>query len=178
LCSSPYATCVGGTQFVDTDNPGQYWLSGNNSTNGSAISYIPETIWNESASNGGSNLWAGGGGASIAYSKPSWQTGPGVPADGRRDVPDISLSASGHDGYLIWLYGGLNATSGTSASAPAFAGLVALIDQKTNTRQGLVNTTLYPLAVSQATGGAAVFHDITTGSNAVPGVKGFAATAG
>ena len=178
LCSSPYATCVGGTEFVDTANPGQYWLPGNNSVLGSAIGYIPETVWNESGSNGGSDLWAGGGGVSIAYSKPTWQTGPGVPADGKRDVPDVSLTASGHDGYLIYLDGGLNSVGGTSASAPSFAGLVALVDQKTNARQGLVNTILYPLAVKQAAGGAAVFHDITTGSNTVPGVKGFSATVG
>ena len=178
LCSSPYATCVGGTEFVEGSNPGQYWLAGNNSLQGSAISYLPETVWNESASNGGSGLWAGGGGASITYSKPTWQTGPGVPADGKRDVPDVSLTASGHDGYLITFDGGLYSVGGTSASAPSFAGLVALVNQKTNAKQGLVNTVLYPLAVKQAAGGAAVFHDVTMGNNTVPGVQGFAATTG
>ena len=178
LCSSPYATCVGGTQFAEGSNPGQYWLPGNNAAYGSAISYIPETVWNESGSNGGSGLWAGGGGASMAFSKPSWQTGPGVPADGHRDVPDVSLTASGHDGYLIVYSGGLYAEGGTSASAPSFAGLMALVDQKTNARQGLANAVLYPLAVSQATGGAAIFHDTKTGNNSVPGVTGFSATTG
>ncbi len=178
LCSSPYATCVGGTEFVEGSNPGQYWLAGNNSVQGSAISYLPETVWNESASNGGSGLWAGGGGASITFSKPTWQTGPGVPADGKRDVPDVSLTASGHDGYLITLDGSLYSVGGTSASAPSFAGLMALVNQKTNAKQGLANTVLYPLAAKQATGGAAVFHDITTGNNTVPGVQGFAATVG
>ncbi|HWF48951.1 MAG TPA: hypothetical protein VG168_18220 [Bryobacteraceae bacterium] len=52
LCSSPYSTCVGGTEFVDTSNPSQYWLPGNDAVGGSAISYIPETTWNESGSNG------------------------------------------------------------------------------------------------------------------------------
>jgi pseudomonalisin len=178
LCSSPYATCVGGTQFAEGSNPGQYWLPGNNPGYGSAIGYIPETVWNESGSNGGSGLWASGGGASIFYSKPSWQAGPGVPADGRRDVPDISLTASGHDAYLIDLNGSLNAISGTSASAPSFAGLMALVNQKMNARQGLANSALYPLAVKQASGGAAVFHDTITGNNSVPGVTGFSATAG
>ena len=178
LCSSPYATCVGGTEFVEGSNPGQYWLPGNNSTYGSAISYLPETVWYESGSNGGSGLWAGGGGASIAYAKPSWQAGPGVPADGHRDVPDVSMTASSHDGYLIMLYGGLNSVGGTSAAAPSFAGLMALVNQKANVRQGLANLVLYPLAASQASGGAAVFHDIKTGNNSVPGVTGFAATTG
>jgi uncharacterized membrane protein len=178
LCSSPYATCVGGTQFAEGSNPGQYWLPGNNAVYGSATGYIPETVWNESGSNGGSGLWAGGGGASIAFSKPSWQAGPGVPADGHRDVPDVSLTASGHDGYLIVYGGGLYAEGGTSASAPSFAGLMALVDQKTNARQGLANAVLYPLAASQATGGAAIFHDTKTGNNSVPGVTGFSATTG
>ena len=48
LCSSPYSTCVGGTMFVEGSNPGQYWLPTNTSTYGSAISYIPEAVWNES----------------------------------------------------------------------------------------------------------------------------------
>jgi len=44
LCSSPYSKCVGGTEFVEGSNPGQYWLPANNSTTlGSALSYIPET---------------------------------------------------------------------------------------------------------------------------------------
>ena len=178
LCSSPYATCVGGTEFAEGSNPAQYWQPGNSSVQGSAISYIPETVWNESASDGGSGLWAGGGGASIAYSKPSWQAGTGVPADGKRDVPDISMAAAGHDGYLIQLYGGLNSVGGTSAAAPSFAGIMALVDQKAGAAQGLANLVLYPLGVNQSSGGAAVFHDITTGNNSVPGVTGFAATKG
>jgi subtilase family serine protease len=178
LCSSPYATCVGGTEFAEGNNPGQYWLPGNNAVYGSAVSYIPEAVWNESGSDGGSGLWAGGGGASIAYTKPSWQAGPGVPADGHRDVPDVSLSAAGHDGYLIALDGGLDSVGGTSAAAPSFAGLMALVDQKMNARQGLANATLYPLAATQAAGGPAVFHDITAGNNSVPGVTGYNAAAG
>ncbi len=176
LCSSPYATCVGGTEFVEGSNPGEYWLPGNNAVYGSAIGYIPEAVWNESGSDGGSGLWAGGGGASIAYAKPAWQTGPGVPADGRRDVPDVSLTAAGHDGYVIVQSGSMAAVGGTSASAPSFAGLMALVDQKTNARQGLANVILYPLALNQAAGGAAVFHDIVSGNNTVPGVIGFSAT--
>jgi pseudomonalisin len=122
LCSSPYSVCVGGTQFNDTSNPGQYWLPGNNSVMGSAQSYIPGVVWNQSGSNGGSGLWAGGGGASSVYSKPSWQTGPGVPADGQRDVPDVSLTGSSYDGYLITCGGQLWVIGGTiwlAASDPS-----------------------------------------------------------
>jgi len=178
LCSSPYSTCVGGTQFRDTSNPGQYWLPGNNPYLGSAQGYIPEAVWNESGASGGSGLWAGGGGASITFPKPAWQKGPGVPADGLRDVPDVSLTAASHDGYLIVQGGSLLTIAGTSASAPSFAGLMALVDQKTAARQGNANPVFYGLATKQSTGGATVFHDVTTGNNSVPGVSGFTAGVG
>ena len=106
----------------------------------------------------------------------------GVPADGKRDVPDVSLSAAQHDGYVIYQYwagdGGLSTAGGTSFATPAFAALVAMINQKTGASQGNLNPDLYALAANQATGGAAVFHDITTGNNSVPGVTGFSATTG
>ena len=180
LCSPPYSTCVGGTQFNDTANPTVYWSATNNSTTlASALSYIPEAVWNESANvSGGSGLWSGGGGASIVYPKPSWQTGTGVPADGKRDVPDVSLSAAIHDGYLVTVGGKLYVAGGTSASAPSFAGLMGLVVQKTGARQGNANPALYTLAGKQSTGGAAVFHDVVTGNNSVPGLTGFTAGPG
>ncbi len=180
LCSPAFSTCVGGTQFADTANAASYWSSGNAAgTYGSAMGYIPEAVWNESgAVAGGSGLWASGGGASIVYSKPSWQVSPGVPGDGRRYVPDVSLTSAGHDGYLVRLEGQLYVVAGTSAATPAFAGLMSLVGQKAGARLGNVNPTLYALAAKQSTGGAAVFHDVTTGSNTVPGVSGFSATPG
>ena len=179
LCSTPYSTCVGGTEFDDASNPLLYWSPTNDpATQASAISYIPEKVWNESGSLG-SGLWASGGGVSTIYAKPSWQKGPGVPADGKRDVPDVSLSAASHDAYLVFIEGSLYLVSGTSASSPSFAGLMALVVQKTASRQGNANPVLYTLANRQATtGGAVVFHDTTVGSNSVPGVKGFNAGAG
>jgi subtilase family serine protease len=134
LCSSPYSTCVGGTQFNDTGSPALYWSSNNGaSTWASAVSYIPETAWNESSTvPGGSGLWAGGGGASVIYTKPSWQAGTGVPAANHRYVPDVSLTSAGHDGYLVYLNGQFYAFAGTSASTPSFAGLVALAVQRGN----------------------------------------------
>jgi len=174
LCSTPYSICVGGTEFNDS-NASLYWSTSNSSAQGSALSYIPEVAWNESPESG---LWASGGGASSIYNKPSWQTGTGVPADGRRDVPDVSLTAAGHDGYMIEQEGGLYAVGGTSAASPSFAGLMALVVQSEAARVGDAVAVLYPLATRQAAGGAAVFHDITAGNNSVPGQAGFNATVG
>lgn len=175
-CSSPNNTCVGGTQFDDLANPALYWASSNNpTTQASALSYIPEVVWNESGrAAGGSDLWSTGGGASIFFTKPSWQSAPGVPADGHRDVPDVALTTAAHDGYLAYQEGQLFAFSGTSASAPSFAGLTALLVQKTGSRQGNINSNLYQLAAKQYGGsGPSVFHDVKTGNNSVPGVTGF-----
>ena len=178
--SLPNVTGMGGTEFSEGDDLGatQYWSGTNNSNNGSALSYIPEMAWNDTAING--YLAAGGGGVSKLFSKPSWQAGAGVPADGQRDVPDLSLTSSAdHDGYLICSQSScvngyrksdqtLTVIGGTSAAAPTFAGIVALIVQATNDRQGNVNQFLYSLATSSPT----VFHDITTGDNMVPCTQG------
>jgi pseudomonalisin len=177
LCSTPYSVCVGGTEFNDTSNPSLYWSTFNaTGTQASALSYIPETTWNESGP--GAGLWASGGGASSVYTKPSWQAGTGVPADGRRDVPDVSLSAAGHDGYLIYQEGGLYVVGGTSAASPSFAGVMALVVQHAAARQGNANAAFYSLASKQRAGGASVFHDTTKGNNSVPGQAGFNATVG
>ena len=177
LCSTPYSVCVGGTEFSDASNPTLYWASSNTAgTQSSAISYIPEVVWNESGP--GLGLWASGGGASSVYAKPAWQAGTGVPADGKRDVPDVALSAAGHDGYLICQEGGLYVVGGTSAAAPSFAGVMALVVQHAAARQGNANTVFYSLAGKQRAGGAAVFHDVIKGNNSVPGQAGFPATIG
>jgi hypothetical protein len=174
--SSPYVTGAGGSEFNEGGQT--YWNTSNNSNAGSALSYIPEMAWNDTATDG--SLSGSGGGASIRFAKPYWQKGTGVPADNFRDVPDIALSASpDHDPYLIcsagWCTNGyrnsqtfLDAVGGTSAAAPAFAGIVALINQKMHARQGNLNPALYALA-STAPG---AFHDITIGSNIVPCVVG------
>lgn len=174
FCSSPYSVCVGGTQFSDS-NYSQYWAASNTGTMGSAMSYIPEAVWNES---GGSGLWAGGGGASAVYPKPAWQNGAGVPADTKRDVPDVSLAAAVHDGYLIFMNSNNLVCGGTSASTPSFAGLMALVVQSRGARQGNASPPLYSLANNQRYGGAVVFHDVKAGNNSVPGVTGYTAVAG
>jgi pseudomonalisin len=184
LCSSGYVTCVGGTEFNDFVNPSLYWSS-TNSNNGyeSALSYIPEGAWNESSvssTTDGQTVYqvaAGGGGVSVYITKPSWQSGVGVPADGFRDVPDVSLSAADHDGYLgCFAAGGgscvsssqgtqITVFSGTSAAAPGMAGIAALLNTKLGSAQGNINPMLYQLAASNP----AAFHDVTVETSGVGG---------
>ena len=113
------------------------------------------------------------------YAKPIWQTGTGVPSDGVRDLPDVSLFASNGINGVIWpicaeagdcsetdpvnnqVY--VSSVGGTSASAPAMAGIMALVDQKYGP-QGQANFVLYPLATQFPT----VFNPIDIGSNNEP----------
>ena len=127
------------------------------------------------------------------YAKPLWQVGPGVPNDGKRDVPDVSLFAG--DGlnasfYVVCetdIYGGcagdpnnIVAVGGTSASAPTFAGIMAMINQKMQSPQGDANYVLYPLAAQPEAscnstgtiGDSCMFYDVTTGTIAMPCVTG------
>ncbi len=169
----PYVTGIGGTMF--NEGSGTYWSATNGANSGSALSYIPEAIWNEDSTG---VLSSGGGGSSAFYTKPYWQVGTGVPADSARDVPDISFNAaSSHDGYLIctptYCVDGYKNSSalhdvvgGTSVGAPAFAGIMALVVQKTGGRVGNANPTIYALANSSFY--PSVFHDTTTGTNASP----------
>jgi subtilase family serine protease len=172
LCSSPYATCVGGTKFNEGSSPAQYWSSANSAGYGSALGYIPEEAWNESAVNGGSGLWASGGGASVVYPQPAWQAaviGAGA-ASGMRGVPDVALSSAGHDGYMVYENGAHWIISGTSAAAPVFAGLMALVVERTGgLGQGSANAELYSLVNAERN----PFHATQSGNNSVPGVAGF-----
>jgi subtilase family serine protease len=115
---------------------------------------------------------AGSGGLSKVSARPAWQTGvPGIPQQGGRAVPDISMFASAGftwsqtlimcDSALAGMPAGTgcdfsspndvfdNLQGGTSLVAPAFAGIMALIDQKSGDRQGQANNVLYPLAAEQ-----------------------------
>jgi subtilase family serine protease len=166
------------------------------SSAGTALHYITEKTWNDTLGTGATSLSAGGGGASTIFAKPSWQTGSSVPGDGKRDVPDIALNASNaHDPYLVCsqdFFTGtagvtscangfrssssntsnnnlLDAVGGTSAGAPTFAGILALINQATGSNGlGNVNPMLYALAASSPT----AFHDITSGNNNAPCTAG------
>jgi len=175
LCSSPYATCVGGTEFEEGANSGQYWSASNNPSQGSALSYIPEKVWNESGSEGGYGLWASGGGISQVYAQPVWQqqaSGAGA-ANGMRAVPDVSMSAAGHDGYVLYENGSDWIVSGTSAATPALAGVLALVvERQGGVGQGNANPWLYALASAEAN----PFHATPAGTNSVPGTPGFTAS--
>lgn len=148
--SVPEITAVGGTEFNEAG--ANYWSSLSGANGASAVSYIPETAWNDSIAGTGlvGEAVAGGGGASSIYPKPAWQTGPGVPADGQRDLPDISIAASGLHDPFAFEFSDMPATiGGTSASVQVFAGMLALLNQYTKSDgQGNINTSLYPLAVN------------------------------
>jgi len=174
LCSSPYSTCVGGTEFNEGANGGSYWSGSNGNGGESALSYIPEKVWNESGNDGGSGLWASTGGISIAYTQPSWQAGvPGANGNGMRTVPDVALTAASHDGYLICENGSWWVIAGTSAASPSFAGIMSILNEnKGGTGQGNANPTLYGLLDASEN----PFHATPTGNNSVPGVTGFTAS--
>ncbi|HKN20109.1 MAG TPA: S53 family peptidase [Terracidiphilus sp.] len=174
LCTSPYATCVGGTEFNEGANPAQYWSAANSAAYGSALGYIPEAVWNESALDGGTGLWASGGGASAVYAQPASQQNVSgtAAAGGMRAVPDVSLSAANHDGYFMVEDNAYWVVSGTSVAAPSFAGIMALVTAKENGKgQGSANPRLYALTGAVPT----PFHATPSGNNTVPGVEGFSA---
>ncbi len=182
----------------------------------SVLGYIPEVPWNESSTAYppatlaqnialpvpyASILAAGGGASSCStatltatqastcasgYAKPYWQSAPGVPSDGVRDLPDLSLFASTGFDYAAWgictdqdtdasgnpvpdcqpgTNGQFNLTStgGTSSATAAIAAILALVRQSTGARLGQPAAVLYNLARTQPS----VFHDVTTGNNSV-----------
>ena len=166
--SVPEITAVGGTEF--NEGNGVYSSAANGTHGGSALGYIPEMAWNDTTpwfvAETGPALAATGGGVSTFYSKPSWQVGPGVPADGQRDVPDIALAgANDHDPYNIISGGQPNLVGGTSAAAPVFAGILPLLNQHVQKNgAGNINAAVYGLALSSP----AMFHDVVNNSNIVP----------
>ncbi|AXC11966.1 putative periplasmic aspartyl protease [Acidisarcina polymorpha] len=230
LSSTPFNVAVGGTQFNEAGNYAAYWSLNNSALSKSALGYIPEQAWDGSCdpnlpatgtncANGQTsyNLEGGGGGpsncshASIdsqgnetclgGYHKPKWQTAIGVPRDGVRDTPDLTLNASPYDdGYLLCVAASCATESlngqtvlaqwasvgGTSASAPSMAGIMALVEQKNGAFQGQADYVFYKLAAEDklsscdsstltnpTTSTACIFNDITMGNNSVPGLPGY-----
>ncbi len=149
---------------------------------------LSQLVWTVGGSGGASSCTSPSGNTPASctggYAKPSWQTGAGVPKDGKRDIPDVSLFASnGFMGnfYVICQsdsnpYRTCNTSSssyfagfgGTSVASPAFAGIMALVNQQTGERQGNANYVLYKLAAQQPT----AFHDVTSGTIAMPCATG------
>ena len=165
LASSPHVTAVGGTTFAP-----QYNGSGNDTSVVGNGSDGTESAWN-----------ASGGGASTIFAKPTWQTGPGVPADSVRDVPDVAMIAwapyvfigadSGGEPIIQCCWGG------TSLSSPLWAGYSReLAVASGSTRLGLLNPTIYNIANA----GVADYgiEDVVSGSNTYNSVTGYTAGPG
>jgi kumamolisin len=141
-CSSPYALACGGTKLA-----------------GSGSTITSEVIWNETAANEG----ATGGGVSAVFALPTYQQSAGVPALSTnnfagRGVPDVAGNADPVTGYNILVDGKSEVVGGTSAVAPLWAALVALLNEQLGTNLGFLNPKIYAL-------GDSVFHDITSGNN-------------
>jgi kumamolisin len=154
--NSPHLLSCGGTNLVG---------------NGSTIA--SETVWNDG--NGG----ATGGGVSNEFTRPSWQSRAHVPAapngggQGGRGVPDVAGNADPATGYRIRLGGQMQVFGGTSAVAPLWAALVAILNEQTGRRAGFLNAVLYDGAAR-----ARAFRDIVRGENAVDGTPGYRARHG
>jgi hypothetical protein len=140
--NDPNVTAVGGTSLY---------------LNGSTGAVSSETAW-----------YDGGGGISTIFTRPSWQTGPGISTGSTRLIPDVALVADPNTGGILFLSGAEYWVGGTSWSAPTWAGFCAIINQaRTNLSKasvGLLSPKIYPLI------GTNNFRDITTGSNGPNGV--------
>ena len=140
--SSPFALACGGTKLTDSGTK------------------IPsEQVWNELANNEGST----GGGVSNFFPIPDYQKNAGVPKNvdtqfAGRGVPDICGDADPTTGYLVRVDGQNEIIGGTSAVAPLWAGLLALLNQQLGKPVGFVNPKLYGLPASS-------FFDVVTGNN-------------
>jgi kumamolisin len=149
--SSPYALACGGTRLK-----------------GSGTVITEEVVWNE-----GRNDGATGGGISDVFDLPKWQAGANVPPSanpgGRvgRGVPDVAGDADPLTGYQVLVDGQQGVIGGTSAVAPLWAGLIALLNQKIGSAIGYLNPLLYSL-----TAASGAFHDITAGNNNITGKNG------
>ena len=142
LASTPWDVAVGGTEFIMPD-PNIYFPPPNYAATG----YIPESTWNDYENPYDGRPLAGNGGASINWVKPDWQAGTGVPADGERDLPDVSLLAGDNEAYLTCERDiGLNCATGngggiigTSISTVNWASIQTLVNQKNNLINGAGN---------------------------------------
>jgi kumamolisin len=139
--SDPNVTAVGGTALTLNSS-------------GAASS---ETVWNNASG-------ASGGGASIYFNRPYWQTGNGVASGSARLVPDVASAADPYTGAVLILGGQQVVIGGTSWSSPTWAGFCALINQDRTNHSlaaiGLLGPYLYPFI------GTSAFRDVTSGSNA------------
>ncbi|HTB20169.1 MAG TPA: S53 family peptidase [Bryobacteraceae bacterium] len=138
--SSPHILACGGTSLQ--------------SANGEITS---ETVWNDGEQGG-----AGGGGFSTQFPLPAWQASANInpPQGGGRGVPDVSGDADPETGYNVLVDGDSLVIGGTSAVAPLWSGLIALLNQKLGSPVGFLQPAIYALPQS-----ANAFNDITSGTN-------------
>ena len=118
-----------------------------------------ETVWNELPDHG-----AGGGGISIEFPVPSYQSATKMPnnvdtGQSGRGVPDVAGNADPETGYSVLVDGNQQTIGGTSAVAPLWAGLIVLLNDSLGKPVGFIHPQIY--ASSAASG----FHDITEGDN-------------
>ncbi len=111
-----------------------------------------ETVWNDGAQGG-----ATGGGFSTFFARPDYQANDVKQPN--RGVPDVAGDADPETGYNVLVDGQKMVVGGTSAVAPLWAGLVALLNQKLQSRAGFINPALYKMDESTC------FHDISSGNN-------------
>jgi kumamolisin len=142
--SSPWVLACGGTRLV--------------AANGKITS---ENVWNGGAKDG-----ATGGGVSSHFSKPAYQSGAQVPKPRLtlnpmgRGVPDVAGNADPETGYVVLVDGELGVVGGTSAVAPLWAALIALLNQQLGRNLGWLHPQLYGAIAQQK-----ALHDITSGNN-------------
>ncbi|MBE7181978.1 MAG: S53 family peptidase, partial [Terriglobus roseus] len=149
--SSPHVLACGGTKLV-----------------GSGTTIQSEVVWNETASNEG----ATGGGISTVFPQPAWQSKIAATKKGR-GVPDVSGNADPTTGYQVRVDGENTVIGGTSAVAPLWAGILAVINAQSKMSVGFLQPKLY------AANAASSFRDITSGSNgAYKAAKGWDACTG
>lgn len=148
-----------GTLHVDFPAASPYVLAcGGTTLHGSGATVSSEVVWNEIANDEG----ATGGGVSNVFALPTYQSSAGVPAQPKtgfvgRGVPDVAGDADPTTGYFILVDGQNEVVGGTSAVAPLWAALIALVNQQLGTPVGFANPALYGLKNS--------FNDITAGNN-------------
>jgi hypothetical protein len=157
--SQPYVTGVGGVT-VSPSGAG-YTQPAWNNCQGQAFAHCAD----------GAVGGAGGGGVSTLWTKPTWQTGPGVASGGGRDVPDVSASADPFDGDAVAWAGGWETMGGTSAATPLWAAVTALVDQGCAAPVGFADPALYAHtdALTDIESGNNDYTDTNGGSYAATG---------
>jgi len=158
-----------GRNHVDFPASSSYALAcGGTLLQGSADKITHEVAWDELAKGNG----ATGGGVSDVFALPAYQANAHVPQSANpghrvgRGVPDVSGNADPNSGYQTLVDGQADVIGGTSAVAPLWAGLIALLNENLGKPVGYLNPVLYQKIAS---GGG--FHDITSGKNGAYSAK-------